>query len=136
MITRVRRISLIVAFVVAAVSAWTTTADATESRITAAPQVTVNVIQTASPNVLEVYGTATCGQPTGQAELFVSGLQVLEFVYGATTTTINCAAGTVYWQVDITVYSWQWHTGSVIGQAMLTDATGTAQASEESYLWV
>lgn len=63
MIAQVRRISLIVAFVVAAVSAWTTAAEAADPQISAAPQVTVTNAQNLSAMQLVVSGTATCGQP-------------------------------------------------------------------------
>lgn len=136
MIAQVRRIALFVALVVAVVSAWSTTSKAAEPRLAAVPQVTVTNAQTSSATVLEVDGTATCGQSGGQAELFVSGVQVMNFVFGAVTTTVNCATGPVPWHVTITLYSEQWHTGSVSANAILTDSTGSATDSENFYLWV
>lgn len=135
MIAQVRRVSLFVAFVVAAVSAWTTTADAAGSaRVAAAPQVTVTGAGLSSTVDLEVYGTATCGQSSGQADLFVSGLQLLDWVYGATTTTITCGAGPVNWHVTVTTYPGWRSPDWVTVNAILTDATGDATHSTSFFV--
>lgn len=135
MIAHVRRVSLFVAFVVAAVSAWTTTADAaTVPRVAAAPQVTVTGATFTSMMIIEVYGTATCGQSGGQANLSVSGLQLLDWVYGATTTTVACEAGPVAWHVTLFTYQ-RWRSGDwVTVSAALVDATGDATDSKSVYL--
>lgn len=133
MISHVRRVSLFVAFVVVVVSAWTTTADAAAPQTTAASQVTLLYVDVMSPTDILVHGTATCGQPSGQADLLVTGVQVADFRFGTGNATIPCGIGPVGWSVIVTAYP-DWHRGMVTVNAILADATGGASDSRNFYV--
>lgn len=127
MIEQARRIALVLVFVAAAVSAWPANAEA------AAIQVAITSADTSSSARLEVYGTATCGQPSGQGTVSVTAVQVMDFVFGAGSTTITCAAGPVAWH--ITVYgSPSWHGGAATVNAIFTDGVGITSDSGSFYL--
>jgi hypothetical protein len=80
----------------------------------ATPALTIGVALEARPpshSWIRVNGTLTCSQPTGQANLLVSGVQFGGFAVGAAGATVTCAAGPVPWTV--VVFSDDFHQGQI-----------------------
>ncbi|WDZ86230.1 hypothetical protein [Micromonospora cathayae] len=89
-------------------------------------EVTVSSVYAAAADRLEVYGTATCTEPTGTAHVTVMATQVMPFSFGWVGLDVPCAGGLVYWEASVLGgYGWQ-NWSQVTVNANLTDSQGGA----------